>query len=204
MANIPAVCDSCGRLFPTGFSIGANFSAEMINCGAGPCPFCGSKGKIQDGIYSTLSNTALLFTSGKILPSHLKNLISILNSSLDNKKNYQEVADTINNDIPELTSIADILPKTRKELYAFLVILIALATLLLNTCKSDTSPPSVTNHNVSIFVNQAIELSYRNDNDIGHKTLKTPKKTIEKKTKLKKKQRRKIAAKSKSANRKKR
>jgi len=178
----------------------------MINCTAGPCPYCGSMGKIPDGIYSALTNTAHLLASGNILPPHLRQLISILNSSVDIKADSESVSNQIKENLPELSSVTDFFPKTRTELYAFIAILIALTTLILNTCKSETSSPSVTNTNINLFVNQAIELSYKNTDvqqDIDTKNLKqkAASNRNSKKLKILKKKKRKIAKQSKRKNR---
>jgi len=208
LARIPAICNNCGRLFPTGFAVEGQGVAQIINCAAGPCPYCGSMGKIPDGIYSALTNTAHLLASGAILAPHLIQLISILNSSTVKKADSESVSSQIKENLPELSSIADYFPKTRAELYAFMAILIALATLILNTCKSETSSPSVLNSNINLIVNQAIELSYKETDvqqDIG--AIKIKKKTAydmdSKKSKILKKKKIKIAKQSKRKNRRK-
>ena len=200
MARIPAICNNCGRLFPTAIAVSGKGVAKIINCKAGPCPYCGSMGKIPNGIYSALTNMANLLASANILPLHIRQLISILDSSVHKKEDFESVSNQIKENLPELSSIADFLPKTKNELYAFITILIALATLILNTSKSETSPPTVTNTNVNIIVNKAIELSYKKTD--AQQNIYTTKRNS-KKSKTLKKNKRKIATQSKRKNRRK-
>jgi hypothetical protein len=178
----------------------------MINCTAGPCPYCGSMGKIPDGIYSALTNTAQLLASGNILPPNIRQLISLLKSSVDKKDDSESISKQIKENLPELSSVTNFLPKTRNELYAFITVLIALATLILNTCKSETSRLTVTNINLNLLVNQAIGLSYKEtDAQQDVDTTKTKQKAAanrnSKNTKILKKKKRKMAIQSKRKNR---
>jgi hypothetical protein len=47
--NPPAVCGTCGTIFPSGF-IAAGGSSFFLNSQAGPCPGCGSMGRLPDGV----------------------------------------------------------------------------------------------------------------------------------------------------------
>jgi hypothetical protein len=48
--NVPAVCGTCGRIFPSGFTIAGGGSYHLSNNQAGPCPGCGGMGRIPDGV----------------------------------------------------------------------------------------------------------------------------------------------------------
>jgi hypothetical protein len=48
--NLPAVCGTCGRVFPSGFTIAGGGSYHLSNNQAGPCPGCGGMGRIPDGV----------------------------------------------------------------------------------------------------------------------------------------------------------
>jgi hypothetical protein len=49
MVNLPAVCDVCGTIFPSGFTF-AGGSHYFSGCQSGPCPGCGGMGQIPDGV----------------------------------------------------------------------------------------------------------------------------------------------------------
>jgi hypothetical protein len=200
MPRIPAVCKKCGKIFQSSFNVGG--TVVMQDCVAGPCPFCGGSGSIPSGIYTTLTNAALIFAAGKILPPQFRNFISIIESAIKNKEDAIKVSMEIKENMPELSSVADALPKTRNELYAFLAILIALVTLILNTCKSDKEPPPVSKIQINNFVNQAIENMYGTEIPVPHslKPKTTTKQSVDKK-KMKSKNRKRIAKISKRKNR---
>ena len=64
----PAVCDTCGTIFPSPFNILAE-NVGLFNMGTGPCPECGGSGSIPDGIYSC-------YVSNYLIPRVSFNLIS--------------------------------------------------------------------------------------------------------------------------------
>ena len=128
--RLPAICDSCGALFPSGFVLEGAASGMVSGVKAGPCPRCGGDGTIPDGLYSAASETALAFTG--LQPGQIQRFISVAQSAIRTRPEPKEVAARIKTDVPELSRIADALPRTRKELYAFLVVLLMIANLVLS------------------------------------------------------------------------
>lgn len=49
LVNLPAVCDACGSIFPSGFAIRGGGSNNFSRNLAGPCPGCGGMGRVLDG-----------------------------------------------------------------------------------------------------------------------------------------------------------
>ena len=196
MAKIPAVCNNCGKLFPSGF----NFSGRdniFVNCTAGPCPYCGSNGKIPNGIYSALSDTALAFVSGKIKATQLKHFIEIIKLAKKQDIDSATLSEEIKNQIPELSSVANILPKTRTELYAFLLVLIAFLTLLLNSIKPKKLSEPILEQEINVIIENTINNYYTQNSPIKNQ-MKEKKKNNDK---AKKKKKRLIIKSSKRRNR---
>jgi hypothetical protein len=52
----PAICDSCGAVFPSGFALGGGASAFFSGSKSGPCPRCGLMGSIPDGLYEVVDD----------------------------------------------------------------------------------------------------------------------------------------------------
>ena len=133
---VPAVCDNCGNIFPSGFSASNATNISFSNCRAGPCPVCGSTGHIPDGIYNFIGDTIELLSGPQRSVVELKKLASILERARDNNANPQTVGKEIDESVPELSSLKDWLPKTRSELYPFIIMLLAVVTLITNQIQS--------------------------------------------------------------------
>lgn len=158
MARVPAVCDSCGRVFPSSFALGG-VGNVLQDCKAGPCPHCGSLGSIPNGVYSAISETVLALAASRIQAPHIQRLLNIAKSAVSAQADPAEVAEHVRSDLPELSSLADALPKTRSELYAFLAVIILFLTLLYKTL-TKPDPPSVSMPQVNVFIEQVMEKSY--------------------------------------------
>lgn len=149
----PAICDTCGTFFPSPFNILAE-NVGLFNIGTGPCPKCGGRGSIPDGIYSFIDNAILLLSDRSRTKSELQKLAEILTKARQKKATTQELNDKIQNELPELSSLKDILPKTRTELYAFAAIILTIITILITSWGRDHAP--------KIEVNQVINVLYEN------------------------------------------
>src|SRR5258708_29540160 len=64
MPQVPAVCDSCSRLFPSGIVLTNVTHATLTGNKSGPCPFCGSMGSILDGVYEATETTVSAVLAG--------------------------------------------------------------------------------------------------------------------------------------------
>jgi hypothetical protein len=51
---IPAFCATCDTIFPSGFALSNSKNSKMRGNTTGPCPNCGSMGRILDGTYDVL------------------------------------------------------------------------------------------------------------------------------------------------------
>src|SRR6266567_2468441 len=93
-----------------------------------------------------------LISSGRLSRTDLQKAIKILSQFQKQTLTPQAVANTIKTQIPELSSLADVLPKTRSELYAFIQTLILILTLMLAVADYNrrSAPPQTPN----VFINQ--------------------------------------------------
>ncbi len=161
MVRIPAVCNKCSTVFASGFDI-AGKNNTFSGCNSGPCPTCGGRGSIPDGVYSALSDTIFAYKAGRINQATLRGLVDLLELAKATGDEPQNVAERIKSDVPELASVADALPKTRSDLYAFLALFIAILSVLIGMCKP-VAPPQ--HHHIYIEemeVEQAINLTLNN------------------------------------------
>jgi len=160
MPRVPAICNTCGTIFPSGFSVGAR-NVSLEDCITASCPHCGGVGQVPSGVYSALTSTALAVTAGNISESQLQRFLSILKDARKCDASPDDVAKSIRSDVPELRTISDVLPKTRSEMYAFITMLIVLLSTLLNALKPSDKSPSISEDRVQQIVDESIEKLYR-------------------------------------------
>lgn len=134
MPYAPAVCDSCQFVFRSGIKLGTNFTFE--NCTAGPCPKCGAaKGSIPDGTYSAIDGVITAVATSKVSRAQLARLLTIVRS----KSPGATIAQQIESEVPECSVLARYIPKDASQLAAYLAILVALLTVVINRCDSGDS-----------------------------------------------------------------
>jgi len=95
---------------------------------------------------------------GRQSMNELKRLLGVLKAARREQLQREEVVARVKESTPELSRVADCLPRTRIELYVFLSVIIGLLAILLNLIpsgKSDFSKDEIIQH-----VETAIERSY--------------------------------------------
>jgi hypothetical protein len=135
MVMIPASCDACGLLFGTSNPIGgSNFTVTLIGNTIN-CPRCHNPyAKILDGVYSSFGDTFDILATSNYSREKLEALAKALDHARKRNATSEEVKATIKEHAPELSGIADALPKNTDQLYQFLIalctLIIAVATLI--------------------------------------------------------------------------
>ena len=140
----PAFCDKCGAIFPSGLNFENSTNITLNNVGSGPCPACGGMGHVPDGVYNFIGNTIELLSGPTRTIVELQRLATILEKAKEKQSAYEDVTKEIEEQVPELSSIIYILPKTRTDLYAFIAIII---TLLVSQSSSE-EPQNIEINNV--------------------------------------------------------
>lgn len=131
MTRVPAVCDSCGAFFPSPIEASNSTNITFSGVAVGPCPRCGGNGHVPDGTYNFIENTIELLSGPQRSKNDLQRLAEILRSAQARGASAQEIKEQVRKEVPELKSLADALPKTRAELYAFIAIILTILTLVL-------------------------------------------------------------------------
>ena len=131
MPNVPTFCDTCGTAFPSGLEAN-NSSISISNFVAGPCPKCGGMGHMPDGLYNIAGNSIEILANSPRSISDLERIAQILKSAKQRSATPEEITSTLKKELPELSSIADAVPKTRAELYAFVAIILTIIGMLIN------------------------------------------------------------------------
>lgn len=154
MPVIPAFCNTCGGIFPSGFAAENSTGISFSNCSSGPCPVCGGMGHIPDGVYNFIGNTIQLLSGPRRTVDELERLANILRSSRENGSTLDEIKEKVQREVPELTSISDVLPRTRQDLYQFISIIISIITLIITLSQSSNEKTVEINEVVNYIYQQ--------------------------------------------------
>ena len=152
--RVPAVCDNCGMIFPSDFEVKNSTNISFYGCGSGPCPGCGGNGHIPDGVYNFIGNSIELLSGPSRTVSELERLATILRQSRQEGSSLAQVGKRIQDEVPELSSLKDILPKSRSELYAFIAVILAIISLVLGQLKQKDPPKVEINQLVNVIYQQ--------------------------------------------------
>lgn len=142
--HIPAFCDTCGIIFRSGIVVKNSTNVTFSGIPAGPCPACGGTGHVPDGVFNFVGNTIEILSAPQRTVEQLSRLARILREAQEKRQNPDQIAETIRNEVPELTRLADLLPKTRTELYSFLALIVTVITLLMQVGQGDSKATNVT------------------------------------------------------------
>lgn len=132
MVNLPAFCDRCGSVFPSGLDI-EGISIAFHDVSVGRCPSCGGVLRIPDGDFDLLDKTITILSAPDQSVRDLGRLADLLRSAKDKEQSHQDIADQVKRELPNLSRLADLLPKNRTQLYAFLMLLVATIDLLIRS-----------------------------------------------------------------------
>jgi hypothetical protein len=128
---LPAICDRCHAFFPSGYDVqGGTF--HLANNVAGPCPHCGAMGHVPDGTFKIIGNTIELLSGPARTRSELQHFARILRDARERGADLEEVRREVRKQVPELASLADLLPRTPGDLYAFLTLIVTIIALVLS------------------------------------------------------------------------
>jgi hypothetical protein len=108
MDTLPAICNHCGAIFHSNaIGVGPGISGLVIeNVTVGPCPNCGSDGRIPDGTYDTVRGTLRMLLKDRASAQALQNLARILQAARETRAEPATVADRVEDEVPELSEFA--------------------------------------------------------------------------------------------------
>lgn len=136
-AAIPAICNSCGTMFP-GFTVegNANFNLVLSGCTVGPCPTCGGKGNVIDGTYQFIGAALRRIADGSRTPEQLRQLQQILQQARQQAGAPREVPERIEAGAPEMSDFAAwmrqfLVPKNAGEFWQLIGVILAAIPLLM-------------------------------------------------------------------------
>lgn len=157
MPDVPAVCDTCGTVFSSGIYAENATIVTLVGNTAGPCPRCGGMGHVPDGTFTFTENTIELLQGPQRTVSELQSLAEILRQARERHASTEEVAETIRRESPQLTRLADLLPRTRSELYGFIQIVLAIIAIVL----TQAAAQRIDIQEVDVDIDQVISITFQ-------------------------------------------
>jgi hypothetical protein len=130
VAPIPAICETCRRVFVSHNIIGGTATVTMVGSRVGPCPHCGGWGRIPDGVYDLADAVTTYFAAPSVPIGDLERLIKVFQTAQAQGASANEVADTIERELPSLEGLSEWLrragPVLAKALWPLLIAILVL------------------------------------------------------------------------------
>jgi SEC-C motif len=165
MPDVYAVCDTCGTFFPAyvvefGDAPEIELTDATVTVGPdlhvpGNCPECGGTGHMLAGVFNVVGDTLELLQGPESTVSELQRLAQVLRDARERNASVEEVKETIREETSQLATLADLLPTTRGELYAFIALLLTLIQMLVHTA----SVKGTNIQDVNVDINQLIGIT---------------------------------------------
>jgi hypothetical protein len=152
MPIVPAFCDSCGAVFPSGIFLENVYNAHISNNRC-KCPSCGEMGHTPDGVFNFVKGVIEVISAPQRTIEDLIRFEEILRTARESRQSTDEVSSRIKHEVPSLSSIADLLPQDKNQLYGFLGVMIAGVTLVVQLMQQQ-QPTNIT-------INQVITHTYQ-------------------------------------------
>lgn len=165
MPSVPAFCDTCGTVFHSGIVVENATNVTFAGNRAGPCPSCGGTGHVPDGVFNFVGSTIEILSAPERTVEELTRLASILRDARQKRQTPEEVTARIQQEVPSLAGLGELLPKNRAELYGFLAVVLAAIQLLAQAPPSPQQSPVTVN--VTQVINQAAQQSPRPASESG-------------------------------------
>lgn len=144
MKDIPAICDNCSTLFPSGFVIENALNVGLNNIKSSPCPNCGGVGTVPNGAYSEFNNflSVIKIDEGK----DIDKLFKILNDLKEKPEtSLSNIETELKSETPQYSNViqvlADIIMKyniTPAVAISFLLTLFSVCYPVYQDMKDDT------------------------------------------------------------------
>jgi len=157
MPNLPAFCDNCGTIFPSGFFVEGASQMTLVGNTAGPCPRCGGRGHIPDGVFNFIDSTIEILSAPNRTIDELKRFAAIIGSAKERKATLEQVSEEVAKEVPELSYLMSLLiPKSSGDFYGFLAFLLAVVQMLTG---QDSNNDAIKTEETKLYVEQKVEIN---------------------------------------------
>ncbi|WP_430250125.1 SEC-C metal-binding domain-containing protein [Priestia flexa] len=159
MPNMPAICNNCGTIFPSGF-FGNNAQMTFSGCQAGPCPRCNGIGNVPDGTFSFVENAIQILSAPQRTIEELTRFSEILRSAQKGSTSAEKIKEEVLKETPQLSPLLRFLKN--EDFRFWLTTIIAVLALVIPMFEDeDPKPEPVISQEIE--VNQVINNVYEID-----------------------------------------
>ena len=143
MPILPAFCDNCGTIFPSGFFIENSSHVILSDNKYGPCPKCKGMGSIPDGIFNFVSGIIEVLSAPQITVERLNRLENLIEELKSDPT--EDVIRKVKEEAPELREALKNTPTNNGHITAWLtLVLLAIQTVILGVSSYASKGPSET------------------------------------------------------------
>lgn len=137
--SLPAFCDTCGAVFRSGIVVDDFTDARFAGNSAGPCPVCAGTGHVAGRVFDFIGSAIPILSAPQVTEDRLTRLATILTEACGRRRSLDEIGASIDDQVPELAGIADLVRKDSAELYSLLTLIVAAIALLIKA-RRDRGP----------------------------------------------------------------
>lgn len=140
MATVPGICENCGAVFGAEALTGAE-GTEIQLGGAkiGPCPSCGSVGRVPEGTYDLIEDTLRVVRAAAVEKVILDAVIEVLEDRAEGRATDTQVMERVEAAAPALApTVKSYLAKSDPA--TWLTLLVAVLAMVMQS--SSSSSPS--------------------------------------------------------------
>jgi hypothetical protein len=139
MPSIPAVCNTCGDIFPSPFGGYAADDITFEGCTC-QCPSCGATADVLDGTYSFLEDAIRIIAAPKRTLAELRRLETLLRAAKERRYSIGEIGAALRQEMGEVRSLADLRPRVRQDYYTTIMALLALVGVVITAKQCGKEP----------------------------------------------------------------
>lgn len=141
MPSIPAVCGSCGAIFPSGISVGQGVEEVYISDNSQRCPVCGAQAKVLSGRADSVRGGIRILFDENVTVDVIVQLEQMLSGARSAGADPEEVRRQLAGSSDErVRRLADLVPKTRADFYFWIGAVIALLAIWVQHADASSTP----------------------------------------------------------------
>lgn len=131
MAIVPVFCDNCRTVFAaSGFIAGDARGLSLKKARLGPCPSCGGKGRVPEGVYDFMGDAVRALGDPAQPPEKLARLSQIMDEGRSRHASSQEIARDLEAEAPSLQPVTETLAEPERDGTRWIALLSTVVSVL--------------------------------------------------------------------------